>query len=697
MSETKARSEELLPTKRFQSAGWKIVCVIMLLAIPAIFNHTARSFERTRFGTDPESAYLFNALNLNIGKPVGHFDHPGTTAQVFYAVAMRLVYWYRNPAIDIQTDVLTHSENYIESLRHADIFLAALVLFFLGLFAWWKFKNVWVGLLLQSFPFTSATVSEHMFTKVAPEPFLLIATCLLIVLMIQHYTTPKSRWADFPFLYGMLGGFGLATKFVFLPMLVIPLGILQGKKQRLTYLFVVPIAFLLFTSPAVKGYAGMAKWVFDLGTHTGTYGQGAKGVVNWAEYFSSWAKIVEVNWVMATCILISALVLSVLFLASRRHKVQSFDITQRYATSVLVGLLMSILLVAKHYHSNHYLFPSLVMLGFEVFLIVQLLANRFKVRHRHLLFSAVWLGACGLVWLTKSNLAIAKQGYHDTNIASHECDKWLQSNFATVPKVYFYPTGLREYASLRWGNVYARQMHEQRLMELFPQAFFYNAIDNKFEFWDSQISTDEIASRFNKHFLLVGGPLDDEGFNKMLSKGFKLNKLYGSRGQVVYEVDSTSGLFNTQWVDEPGTKIVRSSFESVSADTKYILDDKGQALCENTSLRPPGHSGQKSLLIPPGGYGMNVPIHDAKPGSEIVASIWVKGASDAHLVLHTEGNKFYVQTSTLSVSQDSGWHKLDISATIPSDNLNGLMFYLWNNDKIPAGFDDFQMKYKTRD
>ena len=73
---------------------------LLLLIIPSIvivntFFTTSFSFWENR--ADPEYAYLFNGLNLaNEYGNVGHFDHPGTTSQVFNAFVIKFSYILSN-------------------------------------------------------------------------------------------------------------------------------------------------------------------------------------------------------------------------------------------------------------------------------------------------------------------------------------------------------------------------------------------------------------------------------------------------------------------------------------------------------------------------------------------------------------------------------------------------------------------------
>jgi hypothetical protein len=127
--------------------------IALLVVVPLLFLVIGLRFDRTKYGTDPESAYLMNGLNIAMGESVGHFDNPGTTVQIYSAAVISVTHFLRFSDNDLQTDVLLNSEYYIEVLRKGFIVLNVCVLFVLGLVAFSLLGNIWAGLLLQVAPF----------------------------------------------------------------------------------------------------------------------------------------------------------------------------------------------------------------------------------------------------------------------------------------------------------------------------------------------------------------------------------------------------------------------------------------------------------------------------------------------------------------------------------------------------------------
>ena len=157
--------------------------ITFLFVLPLIFLIIGFKFERTKYGTDPESAYLFNGLNVAMCQPVGHFDHPGTTVQIYNAAVIGVTHFLRFTDTDLQTDVLVNSEYYIDVLRLSFILLNTLLIILSGIVALSVLKNIWLAISLQLTPFLSTTLIEHLATKISPEQLLFSSTIFLAILI----------------------------------------------------------------------------------------------------------------------------------------------------------------------------------------------------------------------------------------------------------------------------------------------------------------------------------------------------------------------------------------------------------------------------------------------------------------------------------------------------------------------------------
>ena len=152
----------------------------VFLILPGIFLFFALPFNRTHFSNDPEYAYLMNGINIGMLKPVGHTDNPGTTVQIYSAVVLRCAYLLQSDKSEgFQDYMLRNADRYIELERKGLIVLISIVMLLLGIISWIFLRNIGLSLLLQIMPYTSANLTEHVFTKVSPEPVLVMATAAL--------------------------------------------------------------------------------------------------------------------------------------------------------------------------------------------------------------------------------------------------------------------------------------------------------------------------------------------------------------------------------------------------------------------------------------------------------------------------------------------------------------------------------------
>lgn len=678
--------------------------IAILVFVPLLFMIIGFGFDRTKYGTDPESAYLLNGININMLKSVGHYDNPGTPVQIYSAVVLRVVHTFRFTGTDLQTDVLLHSEYYIEALRYSLIVMNAIVLFLLGFVVVGMFGNIWLGLVLQITPFLSDTLTEEMFTKIAPEPFLFAAVALLAMLLFKFYTSGDKRNKRFVPAFALLSAFGLATKMTYLPFLIIPFIILEGWGNKIRYTLLIIPGFVLFTLPAIKGYPYMLKWFLNLGTHTGTYGQGSTGIIDPAQYFKALVQIALANKEMLVVITIATIILIVKGLNQKKAFRIWTEPAFRITAAMLIAIYGSMVMVAKHYHSNHYLFPALSLTG-PLLVFVYLLLTRDekdKPGKLHRVGLPALVGVLLLLSLLHiPYLTMARNGYRSSNQDTDQTMALLQRDYKGYVKTYFYPTSFNVYSSLRWGNVYSRQLHTDKLKQLFPGGLFYNAWDKSFQFWETSFSPAEFVAKYGGKILIVGGPRTDDEMKMVEDAGLKLKKLYeGPRLQVIYEVDTAlSQMFHGSVHTEPAIWTLKNDLETLSTDKQWIMTGS-EPFCKNAGLSSDkSRSGRNAFLLPwTDSYALNYELKNLKPGQLYEASMWrVGGDDDAYLVAAAKNTEaFYAQSKGYIEKDKQGWEKLVLTIKVPdnfsSDKLN---IYLWNHGGKPAWFDDFEIsRYK---
>lgn len=676
---------------------------LLLLFIPTFFLWIGLQFDRTKYGTDPESAYLMNGLNIATLHSVGHYDNPGTTVQIYSAALIRVTHLLRNSGDDIETDVLKHPEYYIEMLRHSIIILNAMLLLAAGLATFLLLQNIWAALILQVAPFVSATLIEEMFTKVAPEPFLFFATFILAIGMFAYCRKKEPALAKFAIFFGILTGFGIATKLTFLPMAVIPLLLLRDRKNILKYIIITAIAFIFFTLPAVKGYPHMAAWFFNLGTHSGTYGQGSNTIIDPSAYMHSLAAITKNN----AALIITMVPATVLVLVLFRKKIHELPVKSsvefRSILAILLAQILGILMVAKHYHSNHYLFPALSLVG-AACIFFGLLIGKTLEEKSHQAAKIFWplllLAIVTMSFTNRKYLTEAQLGYRLSNNSTDSTMQLLDNQYKDFAKVYYYPTSFNLYSSLRWGNVYARQQHTPVLEKLYPEGLFFDIRNGSFQRWETNISPSDFIAGYGGKILLVGGPLTAEGLQEIGTKGLALKKLYDARLHVIFEIDTAeSEIFKREKAKSNPVWSLKCDFDTLSADKQWIVSGN-KPVCKNEALaKGTSRSGSNAISMEGvDSYALNYVLKNVQPGQKYLVTIWRKASTESSSLVVTASNTnlLYIATEKGTLSDAKGWQKLSVDFEIPSDfKENETKIYLWNHDANSAVFDDFSViRYK---
>ncbi len=519
----------------------------IFLLLPAVFLVLGLNFNRTRYSNDPEYAYLLNGLNIARGKFVGHAENPGTTVQLISALVIRVHYLAKSSeGKSLQHQVLLHPDEYIESIHRILVILNALFLLLLGLAALFYTRFIWPGLLLQLGVFLSANLLEHAWTKVSPEPVLVMASAAMAIALLATHAASEKEARHRPLVFGLIAAFGLATKATFLPVLIIPLLLLSKRKERINFLKWTLLAGLVITIPALPEYPHLAKWFLLLFIHTGTYGQGAVGILDPARYFSDLVKIAEANPVLVFSALFIPLLSGLLkFLPAFKRKYSGIPAIQ-FAFAVSVAQLAALLMVAKHYHANHYLVPVQVLTALSwVFILLAVKEIMVKIKVIPFVLPYLLLAAfLGIALLNRPVLTAANEGYRISNEETAAVLRKINSDYPDYLKTWYYPTSINPFSALRWGSVYSRGYNLETLNRLYTDGIFYDTRSNSFFLWETRLNASGLLKSSGGRILLIGGPLSVTETDSLNLAGLSLIPVYTGRAQAIFKIDvSNSKIF----------------------------------------------------------------------------------------------------------------------------------------------------------
>jgi len=672
----------------------------LILFLPVLFFIVGINFHRAKYANDPEYIYLVNAVAICMGESVGHIDNPGTTVMQLGAATIAATHLFNNPNNKtLVNHVLTDPDRYIEDIQNVLLFLNALIILLLGLIALKKTGSVWVALLLQLTSFFSANTLDHIWTKVSPEPLLFFITSLFIIALLFFYAEKENHKYKYIILFSLIVGAGLGTKATFLPLMIFPFFIFPRIKSKLIYLGGVIVSFVLFTIPAIPEYKSMYFWFRDLIRHTGKYGHGKKGLVDLNTYFPNIWKIVEANPIFGIVTFFSIVVLVFAFIRKRKQKTRESGRDLKILSGLVATSVFGILLVAKHFHANHYLLPELLLSGILLFFSLKNIPFDLlpEVIHRATLPVIVMALFIFLAWARPPQMEYADHGYKITNEEMDSTNLMIERDYPGYTKIYYYPYTLNKYSALNFGDVYTKRKLLPALKALYPDTYFYDFYYNLMQNWNAEIFLEDIVKFKGNKILVVGGPRDEQAAQEMGNRGIPLKQVYKGRIQAIYELDTIR--YN---------KLVRQHFRVVleNIECDYETIDEPNHLYLGSNGKPFGkaftqsdeeaRSGKHSLKLDnKTEYAVEYYLDSLQLGCTYEVEVWRKADNyKGRLVVTANDAKiFYKSQNDFITSDNKGWDLLRIKFLVTKELENEtLKIYLWNTGKETSYFDDFSIK-----
>ena len=423
---------------------------------------------------DPSYVYLLNSLNLTKGLPPPDVSHPGTTIQMICAA----VYWVFNigqTAPTIITRVLTAPEFYlhvVHVLLITGLFTSSALV---GGYLYHKTRNK-IAVLLIQLPAIPLLVDTF---GVSPDPFLIMTVNLFNLFFLQALFARSSHKKLMASLgLAMVCGLGVATKMIFLPLLLIPILILAWR-LKLVFIIACPAAFILFTLPITSEYPRMFQWFSSLAQHTGVHGIGKSGI-DWNQYVASWKSIL-INHVFLLLSAGAALIWASLRIIRKNASREIW-----FLAAASIGVLVQFAVVAKSYQ-EHYLLPGLVLIAlvWPLFYLIRMSAHRL-LKHIAIVFIIVsslqsisFVLATGQQWTKEKN-----------DILSF--DHQIRAQFPGCVLIGSYPAYSLDFALL-WANDNSHTVADE-LSQLYPDAVHFNNLSYGITNFKERIFTDDLLA-----------------------------------------------------------------------------------------------------------------------------------------------------------------------------------------------------------
>jgi hypothetical protein len=364
------------------------------------------------FGPDPSYVYLFDGLCIINGLVPGHVWHPGTPVQVLTG-AVILVRWAISRVLGLENDgvassVLKEPEAYLAFIAYVLLLLHSASNFYLGHKVAKTSGNVLYGLAVQSWPLFLGTQMPRILYLSAEAGLLLVSTLLMAVLsdlFFRAHDAHRSASSHYQIAIkaGVLCGLGLAIKILFFPMfaLLLALGSFRAFARAMMGLVV---AFLIGILPVVGDISRSIAWWGQVATHTGNYGKGQLGLVDFSYIPHRFLLLSRAYPVLLVSL--AALALLLLWIVSSRWRTDTkIKPLLPLAASIMLAEGGQLAIVLKHF-SPHYFLPALPAVLFSIVWITWLIEQRHKNLRWVSLVLAIVLAvfSSGQIWATQSKL-----------------------------------------------------------------------------------------------------------------------------------------------------------------------------------------------------------------------------------------------------------------------------------------------------
>lgn len=471
---------------------------LVLLLLPAAYLASAVAL-RVGMGRlwiwhaiDPSYFYLFDAANLvNLTTP-GHVAHPGTPVQAIGAVVLWVMHGFAG-ADSIIRAVIANPEAHLKVIGTVIFVINALALAAAGGAARLALGGMLPALMVQMGPFVSTVVVRHgLYVK--PESLQIgIALALAVVtLLAMREGRLEANRRGFAIAFGVVAGFGIATKVSTLPIFVLPLFLLWGVRPLALYAGVSILSLIVFTLPAAGAYDEMLSWFTRVAMGSQHFGQGAQTVIDFAAYPRAVLKLVS------RPVQFAPLIMALIALTLARRRWATADAGQRLATRALAGAVLAqvlmVLLVAKHADAR-YMVPGFVLLGLLLALIHRVVVGLGVGSARLRRYTWQTVVVIFALFVVAQAVAVARQ---DVELHHWRSEAMSVDNgkFGKCARIYFQFASDPNYALFLGDYITRQKLAEQVARQVPANDFWFDVVSRQFRDARGPRELDEVLAQY---------------------------------------------------------------------------------------------------------------------------------------------------------------------------------------------------------
>ncbi len=451
---------------------------------------------------DPSYFYLFDSLNLvNLTTP-GHPYHPGTTVQVLGALVLKAAYLTSNSE-EITQAVLADPESHLRLISTAIILLNTSALLLSGAVAYAVTRHPVLALVMQLGPFLSMVTLKTAY-HVKPEPLLILtmlALGMVTLLALAPGVLEKHRWR-FAVAFGLVAGFGVATKITSAPIFLLPVFLLGGFRHLAIYGVTSLLSLILFTLPAIGAYDLFFAWMAKVSAGSGAYGGGEQTVIDFARYPKNVIGIFS-RPILHLPFLLSLIALGLAW-RRRRRGLPVPGAECRATAGFCLAVLAQVLLVAKQ-PTAFYMIPAYMAGALGIVLLHRLVTGLGmggeKLRSR-----------CGWAFSLAIGILAISQVNSILRLDRELEDKFQaaltveNANFANCARIYFFPAASQSFA-LALGDWWTGSQFAASLAGERPaNDFWFEQNIREFRDWKGPRSLPDVLESFPCAFFRGGHP-----------------------------------------------------------------------------------------------------------------------------------------------------------------------------------------------
>lgn len=664
-----------------------------VLIIPAIFLVAGLVFSRAKFSNDPEYVNLLNGLNIATMQSLNHAVEPGTTIQIFSALTSRAIHLFDiKEKKDLQTHVLQNPEIFISVIIYLLIIIVTMMIWLSGFFVLKFTHNLWFALSMQlGLPLSVLSV-ENIWTKISSDSFTTVAAILLMVLIIKFLFNTKDHKILFPVLFGMIIGFGTATSFTFLPVLVLPLLLLKSYRHYLIYVISLVATFILFTIPASTDYSKMFNSLLSSPDGSEKLTAGTTIVIIYIQNFFTLIKsnpLILISLILSFSLLFGLVTIKSLISWAKEYK--SIKIFMFLLLTLFIEALL--LPFIKNNQTGGIILTLLSTMIFILIVVILLDVLNEKYKNKFTRIDLYLFALLAVMVLISSfKLYRADKGYKGTNDEYLKIENLLNSNYKSYIKTYYYPTSINKFSGLKLGNTQSGKNYSNLLAEVYPGALFFDVRNQSFYNWENEYPLSVLISdSSNNKVLVIGGPLSKEDLAKSQTAGLEFIEKYRGVNQAIYELD-TNALFKLGIGVRPVWSLCFDA-ENTTTDKKYFT--AGNYKIENNwhQSTDVAYTGNHSMkLANENIYACTFYLDSAQTDTKFRVSVWCKNRSEqTYLVASSiKYPAFYKQISKPTLKGKSGWEKIVMEFDVNKEMTGkDIKIYFWKNNSETIYLDDF--------